>query len=162
MKSPEPLGSSSSVKVTWNTARQNQWNGKENDPLRGCSPHPNYLGLLSKEISLLLLGPHVSHIVLVVFEAHLRGSSALTNSTSPKLIMHNRHINKHVRLQFCLCIQFNILPCTVQSSPRSCVRSWALFWIWPWHQQYYSTRPPRWGWPTEYPLCMGTADKHFH
>lgn len=40
------------------------------------------------KISFLLLGPHISHIVLVVFEAHLRGSSTITNSTWFKLVMH--------------------------------------------------------------------------
>lgn len=72
--------------------------GKKDDTSRGFSlSRPGYLVLLSKVISLLLLGPHVSHVVLVMLEAHLRDSGALTNSTSLKETRDNGHFNGHFK-----------------------------------------------------------------
>lgn len=45
-------------------------------------PGLNYLMFLLMEISFLLLGPHISHIVLVVFKAHLGDSSPVRTSCS--------------------------------------------------------------------------------
>lgn len=50
---------------------------RQNDPLAEFWLGLNYLMFLSREISFLLLGPHISHIVLVVFKAHLRDSSPI-------------------------------------------------------------------------------------
>lgn len=47
---------------------------RENDSSAEFRSDLTYLMFLSMEISFLLLGPHISHIVLVVFEAHLRES----------------------------------------------------------------------------------------
>lgn len=48
---------------------------RADDPWLRFSSGPSYLMFLSMEIRFLLLGPHVSHVVLVVFEAHLRDHS---------------------------------------------------------------------------------------
>lgn len=72
--------------------------GKKADTSRGFSVwRPGHLVRLSKEISLLLLGPHISHVVLVMLEAHLRDSGAFTNSTSLKETKDNEHPTSNIQ-----------------------------------------------------------------
>lgn len=126
----------------------------------GSRPGPNYLMFLSMEISFLLLGPHISHIVFVVFEAHLRDSRPGKTFT---MTINGLFFLYKFRSQSLSCVVFYSCdsPCIVQSSPRSCEQSWAQLWIWSLHQRYCSTHPPPGAWQAEYPPCTGTIETLF-
>lgn len=90
---------------------------RENDLLVEFRSSPNYLMFLSVEISLLLLGPHISYIVLVVFEAHLRESSPIKAWCSEtfacqfkRLFLHSQKLFSFVSKTVIHLVQSNPVP----------------------------------------------------
>lgn len=84
-----------------------------------------YHMLLPMKICFLLLGPHISHVVLVVLETHLKNVGSSSN-----IINNTLKFLTHLTSLTCFFSETEgtevslLLPYTVQSNPKSCEQSW--------------------------------------
>lgn len=82
--------------------------------------HPDYLMFLTIKVILLLLSPHIAHIILVVLETHLWVQ--LQNDKKRSLMLHSQVV--HIDFSKAIKVNYDKSPCTILSSPRSCENSW--------------------------------------